>query len=63
MPKSQKAVAFASAQTTSTADELLNRLVAFRKVGDITVETRIGPSDATVAETIVIADDGTPTRL
>lgn len=63
MTSKKKTVAFASAQNTSTADELLNQLVAFRKIGDITVETRIGPSDATVAETIVINADGTPTRL
>ena len=63
MTRTKKTVSFASAQNTSTADELLDSLVAFRPIETKTIETKIGDSEATICQIIVIDEDGQPTDL
>ena len=59
MTTARKATAFVSAPDVSVGGQLLDRLVAFRPLREETIETKIGPSEATIAETIEINDDGT----
>lgn len=63
MARNSKLVAFASAQNTSIADELLGSLVAFRKIEVTTIETKVGISDATLCETLLVRNDGSFTHL
>lgn len=61
--KTREAVAFASATTTSTGEELLGRLVAFRPIEVKDIETKVGVSTATIAQVVEIDPDGTGTDL
>ena len=58
-----KNVAFASATPTNTGEELLGKLLAFRPIETRVIETRIGESEATIAEIVQIEPDGTPIGL
>jgi hypothetical protein len=55
--------AFASAENVSAADELLDHLVAFRPIESKAIETKLGISEATISQTILISEDGTATDL
>lgn len=56
-------VAFASATLISAADELLGKLAALRPIETKTVDTKIGVSEATIAQVVEIGDDGQPSDL
>jgi hypothetical protein len=51
---------FVIASNPTLAEEIVGRIVAFRPLRQERVETKIGPSDATYAQVVVIDDDGTP---
>jgi hypothetical protein len=54
---------FVSATTVSAAEEMLDKLVGFRPIETRAVETKIGISEATIAQAVEVADDGTVTDL
>ncbi len=63
MNSTKNSPAFASAENVSAADELLDHLVAFRPIESKAIETKLGISEATIAQTILIGEDGTATDL
>lgn len=63
MPSTKNPPAFASASQPSSADELMGKLAAYRPVETREVETKLGPSEATVSQVVLIAADGQVTDL
>lgn len=54
---------FASAINPSTAEDLLDVLAAYRPIETVTVETKIGTTQATVTQIIRITNAGEPVDL
>lgn len=54
---------FVSAATLSPADELLGKLAAYRPIEVREVETKLGVSEATLTQVVVITEDGQPVDL
>jgi hypothetical protein len=63
MNSTKNSPAFASAENVSAADELLDHLVAFRPIESKAIETKLGISEATISQTVLIGEDGTATDL
>lgn len=54
----KKSPAFASATQPSSADELMGRLAAYRPVETREFETKCGPTVATIAQVVLIGENG-----
>ena len=63
MSKNAVQTIFASATNPSSADELLGKLAAYRPIEIKEVETKLGPSQATITQIVEITDAGDPIDL
>jgi len=54
----KKSPAFASATQPSSADELMGRLAAYRPVETREFETKLAPTGATIAQVVLIGENG-----
>ena len=58
MSKNHHEVAFASAAPTSSGEELLSKLLAFRPIETRITDTRLGQAEATIADVVEVTDGG-----
>ena len=63
MSKTPAQPIFASASSPSSADELLGKLAAYRPVEIREIETKLGMSEATIAQVVEITDAGDSINL